>query len=1139
MAANAQNRTSSSLPFIGLLVLMASAFYISTSPLKSSRPKAPSDLDSVLTERDTVEARLWQDPLKVALIHEKTDHGGGINQTDTESNSYPPEHRVSKLRDRISGIVQDAKDERLKDPNIGPACREKPTVHVLLTIVRDGTFAEDHERRLRNRYAMLSALHLSDFSAEDSIHIQYFKLPWPEDSELERNIRDKKIPKIDKNASDENYGSLIVPYEWFLREKLYPIIKTENEQKSDQDNRYDRHDRYVVIIWLPESAFSHKPLIRLAQIIDAVGHKTNADVRFDVIGPSYSGTLRTMINEIDEIHELREQAANEEAGHEKKCVVDVELMLNDLTIFSPWSTASPALLVRDLKDVKFDKKLEFGGLYGIIPKKFEKIKVKFIRTIGSDDLLTKTLIEELNRRGLKLVKNKGRVELISEWDTFYGQTFPLTFATMLECMKKVDSKGNLDWVEYAKKLHDKMAVRGSFEGPNNICTYSYIRGVDGQLPGKEPAREEKSADPEKSESKWAYSTNLELPIGTGRLDYVRRLAQDIAEEHRHLLTGSANGRTAIGVVGSDVYDKLIILHALRERFNNAIFFLTDLDARLLHNDQIKWTRNSIVVSNFDLTLGENYQCRAHQGNKPRYKKPNSTPPFRDNYQTALFFACRIAMGLEKHQVDKNNVRIKLRDNPEEIKRMIKSPRIFEIGRGCAVNMSMDNLEIHPKRQMLVSFKDFFKVIGWIILAIICGILFLLQVSSTMREIVFAPKSQQRAVTNPGSVDKDKNKLEKPPKTKPAWHVRMIKNTALFIVLFVVLVGVDHYQAGGEPFSLRKGTSIWPGEILRLAVIILSVYFLAKSLKDLKDNEDKLRTDFKLERQQNNSNRQTGTLWKRFKSQWRGLFCLKWTTRDTINAQKLWSEYLDLGDKRDRFYRSIMMGVAYMGVCGIMMYIFGTPMSPYRGSISWVVNWVLLILSVLSMVFVMLFVVDATHLCLRFIQKLRGKTTEWPAPVISYFETNQNKAPDGLAEWLDIKLIASHTEVVGRMIYYPFILLLIMIASRNTLFDNWDFPVSLIIVLLLYFLQPLICAIILRREAEKARRESLHRLQKDLLKEIASDQKQFVKQIEEMIADIKSIRQGAFSSFMENPVVHIVFTSGGMGLLTLLRFVTTS
>ena len=122
-----------------------------------------------------------------------------------------------------------------------------------------------------------------------------------------------------------------------------------------------------------------------------------------------------------------------------------------------------------------------------------------------------------------------------------------------------------------------------------------------------------------------------------------------------------HGVKAIGIVGSDVYDKLLILQALRSRFKDKIFFTTDLDARYLHADQKEWARNLVIASNFDLSL------------RPALQR--STLPFRDGYQTATYLAA--LMALEANPLDYWN------GNMENWLR----PQIFEIGRTGAVHLA--------------------------------------------------------------------------------------------------------------------------------------------------------------------------------------------------------------------------------------------------------------------------------------------------------------------------------------------------------------------------------------------------------------------------------------------------------------------
>ncbi len=66
MDSGGQKKMPSSLPVMAVLTIIGGAFLISRSPLKSSRPEAPAGLREPVADMDKIDARLWQDPLKVA-----------------------------------------------------------------------------------------------------------------------------------------------------------------------------------------------------------------------------------------------------------------------------------------------------------------------------------------------------------------------------------------------------------------------------------------------------------------------------------------------------------------------------------------------------------------------------------------------------------------------------------------------------------------------------------------------------------------------------------------------------------------------------------------------------------------------------------------------------------------------------------------------------------------------------------------------------------------------------------------------------------------------------------------------------------------------------------------------------------------
>ncbi|NVL91387.1 MAG: hypothetical protein HWN69_10470, partial [Desulfobacterales bacterium] len=226
MAADRQTKISSSLPVIAVLAIIAGVVYVSRSPLKSLRPEAPPGLREPVPEKDKIDARLWQDPLKVALDHEKAMHREKKGEDGSPRRECSSKHRVDQITDRISKILRENHDDP-NDPNT--------ILHVLLMMIRDGTFAEDHERRLRNRYAVLTALRASGLYPEDTKYIQYFRLLWPAENDAEDN---------------ENSEPLIVPFEWFKRETLYPSKIAQEGTKEEAKERKDDRPEHVLVVWL-------------------------------------------------------------------------------------------------------------------------------------------------------------------------------------------------------------------------------------------------------------------------------------------------------------------------------------------------------------------------------------------------------------------------------------------------------------------------------------------------------------------------------------------------------------------------------------------------------------------------------------------------------------------------------------------------------------------------------------------------------------------------------------------------------------------------------------------------------------------------------------------------------------------------
>ncbi len=324
----------------------------------------------------------------------------------------------------------------------------------------------------------------------------------------------------------------------------------------------------VVVLWLNEDLLGEHPLKNLGSLADC---------------------LRGAVSNISEPgHSWRSIKILGPAGS-----TTLQTMIAEVAVLGPDEKDPTLLALRDVEMFSWAATADENFLPQVVGENFP---VRFHRTIGTDGQLMSALVEELQLRG---VKSTDHVALISEWDTIYGRNMPKTFARSA-----------------VGKIADE-----------NIHRFTYMRGIDGQISknnGGEKAPEA-SSQGSKKESR---TEGIEKPVGNSQFDYLRRLSRDLKMKDLELRKTGGSIK-AIGVLGSDIYDKLLVLQAIYDLFPGAIFFTTDLDARFLHPDELQWTRNLVIASSYGLRL------------HPALQK--NTPPFRDSYQTALFFSTLLAL----------------------------------------------------------------------------------------------------------------------------------------------------------------------------------------------------------------------------------------------------------------------------------------------------------------------------------------------------------------------------------------------------------------------------------------------------------------------------------------------------------------
>ena len=1162
--ANESNQ-SPKIPASGwLLVLFAlGAFWVKDIPLQGSRPADQARRIDKYQATQDVDARLWQDPLAVI------DQEDAAARSAAKAQSGEDIHSPCWIKNSLLGGVEKAKDSINE-------------IVILAVLVPGGPYAESVETRRRARYAVVSGLRTKEFVPADADHLGFVRVEAVDNSIPELKC-DRGIESVlasgDPNIAQNKNQYFTVPFEMF-------------------NSRYVATHQQVLLLWLNGEKFEKTPLSKIASLVSQIAPASIPEcapepsapgaercLRLRVLGPRGSGNYRELIEELisywDDDWQKFQPANNHVLGAIKA----------KLHFYSYTATIADERLFQTLKQTKFAESPRFrAGRHAAFSSVDEflslsevKNHVEILRTIGQDDVLADALVREIELRGVTMKPaaatkaHAGAIALVSEWDSLFGRVLPSTLCSAL--MKR-----------YAPAQRDNCARPNP---PAGISYYSYLRGLDGKTAQDGPnetkdSTKKPSAKTDKDSTR-ADGTQIEQADGNGQFDYLRRMAASMKRNDDALRAQTGHGYLAIGVVGSDVYDKLIVLQALRPQFPEAIFFTTDLDARLLHPSENKWARNLVVASSFGLELDEDEQ--------------RFIPPFRDNYQTAAFLATKIALTPPGNLMSFNT-------RPSDVGKLLAAPRMFEVSSRRAIDLSPPLADGQCEGAAEVCLHAPVSTFNQpsahsvrLTLALIAILLFCVTLNAILnrrrRKRLARLAGGCYVLTTVWRAKRTKRYLQAYRCAFRSLSMRRVRCLLLLgmFILCIALVACGPSmiatlfdwiadEGRGEPFYWFEGVSIWPTELIRLAAMTLAVYFIARGWNKLEENRRGIMHRFELKRTERAIELDLARWpmaqlrsdkpachdhyllrrWLRLKRYLITAFSSpRYHARPEsddpshrrgrlpADAVAFWRKYVYLNRWHVRALRIAILLVVLFAINAIIMSIFGRPIAPVRGEVGRTLDQVILMSVVFCFQLLTIAALDATILCLRLITELRDRHTVWPEDARERMARKLRLKLSGplgeaaarvIDEWLDIQIIAKRSEAVVRLIYYPMVVLSLMIVARNTAFDNWVLTPALMIVYVLNASLVVIAALALRSAAEKSRQHSLQIIRDSLSHYRMGGErgKPFVDHVERLAQQIAELNSGAFARFSQQPMVRsvllLVGSVGGTSLLelsTLINF----
>lgn len=878
------------------------------------------------------------------------------------------------------------------------------------------------------------------------------------------------------NTHLANNCEIYVPYEWF-----------ERDQESSSGNK-----ERLLILWLnEEKIISTQYGNFIKNLFDRFSEVQSNKSSFTLIGPTNTSKLVELMKSTD-IDELPASFK----------IISSSATISDNDLFNAYKNENQCNQSNEDKKRDCIKKEIAGRL----------TKKSIIRTIGQDENLAKALVWELEQRGVNrkipVIKDKCKDGLIviSEQDSFYARALTQHFIDLVDAYCKPE-----------KSL---------------VTKFTYLRGLDGKLPDLDESNKKSQDTQDKKEQKNLIAqlddASLEHAEGRNQFDYLRRLIDRIEELDRG--DGLRTNRIkAIGIFGNDVYDKLLILQALRDRFKHKIFFTTELDARYLHADQTKWARNLVVASNFDLTLRPELQ--------------GSVMPFRDSYQTSMYFSALLAMSPMVNHLTLSSMKVSNTDwvlmwsswfvtyNRQKLENWL-NPQIFEIGRTQAVHLATpptDYLDEWIKNSADTKFPQINRKICDTNNLSGCDTVEGEHQNEINKDIIFQLLTLIIAALVLGYLS-FKSFIER---------LVTVKRSVMSVVVigFILLWYYrDNFPShiNGEPFLWFEGISVWPNLIIRyLGVIFIFIIFLIyyKRLREVIE----FNCDLKLPEQEKS---EENLPW--WKVLWLGPF--SGFTSTSKNVNELWGEYLLISDciKSKGCLWIFCVSTVSLFLTYFGLFSLGYLNFPARGTITQNLHYFLAFFQFFILWGLIYWVGYEATACRRFIDQLEPKESlpdqlDWPLALVEKHEERMGISREELKPYFRFLLITRLIKRINSIIYIPFILMLLIAIGRSNVFDNLGFSPALVIVFIGASTYLIATLIMLRKSAEKQCEDILQYYEEDRPGKIslASGSANI---IDPVVTEIRNKKQQTFARFLQRPsLLALLLPGGGIGLTSIIEY----
>jgi hypothetical protein len=250
----------------------------------------------------------------------------------------------------------------------------------------------------------------------------------------------------------------------------------------------------------------------------------------------------------------------------------------------------------------------------------------------------------------------------------------------------------------------------------------------------------------------------------------------------------------------------------------------------------------------------------------------------------------------------------------------------------------------------------------------------------------------------------------------------------------------------------------------------------------------------------------------------------------VRGNGIWRDYLARSELKARLVRVIPAAALFWLFAFVLVYGFVSPLSPHRGQAAyWFSTLNGLVLVGLPFTVLLFAALDEALLCSGLLRRLRADCIDWPVDTHRAGCALDQQSGRAVSHWITTQFIAARTVPSATVIHLLFIVILFLLLSLSTRFDNWNTPASAIALLAVSVAIGLLANLRLRRTARRIRAKVVEDLEEEVTGiEYAAAETRSEK-LYRLVQRIQAVKDGAFTPWYNEPVFRALAWVLGIGI----------